>query len=152
MEKQQHIGYIANGINLDHIPHGRAFYIMQVLNLAKLDKQVGIGLNLPSKKLGHKDLIKVEDYNLNLQQLEAISLFAHGATLSIIKNFEVIEKMELRLPNQIEDLIICPNNRCVSKLHRSKFSTFTDRQNKTCVKCHYCEQEFLLDNIKNYKI
>jgi aspartate carbamoyltransferase regulatory subunit len=152
MEKQQHIGYIANGINLDHIPHGRAFYIMQVLDLAQTDKQVGIGLNLPSKKLGYKDLIKVEDYYLNKQQLEAISLFAPCATLCTIKNFEVIEKIELKLPEKIENLIICPNSRCVSKLHKSKFIIFTDRQNKTCVKCHYCEQEFLLDTIKEYKI
>ena len=57
---EAHIGYIKNGVNLDHIPQGNAWYVIRILGLEKCDNQVGIGLNLPSKKLGRKDLIKIE--------------------------------------------------------------------------------------------
>ncbi len=149
---KKHIGYIENGINLDHIPHGNAWYVMKVLNLNNSDTQTGIGLNLPSNRLGRKDLVKIENRTLTQSEIDAISLFCVGATLSVIEDFKVIQKMVLTLPDTVEDIIICPNERCVSKDYKSKFRGFVDRANNICVKCNYCEQEFLLNNIKDYKI
>lgn len=149
---KKHIGYIENGINLDHIPCGNAIYIMKVLNLNNSKKQTGVGLNLPSSKLGTKDLIKIEDYTLTRHEIDAISLFCVGATLSVIKNFEVVEKIVIQLPPQINDIICCPNKRCVSHITQSKFVTTKNRQNQICALCHYCEQSFLLDSIQEYKI
>lgn len=149
---KKHIGYIENGINLDHIPCGNAIYIMKVLDLNNSKKQTGVGLNLPSSKMGTKDLIKIEDYKLTQHEIDAISLFCVGATLSVIKNFEVVEKVIIQLPTQINDIICCPNKRCVSHITQSKFVTTKNRQNQICVLCHYCEQSFLLDNIQEYKI
>jgi len=146
------IGYIENGVNLDHIPHGNAWYVMKILNLFNSETQTGVGLNLPSSKLGLKDLVKIENRILTKNEIAAISLFCVGATLSVIKDFKVIEKFSLKLPDQVENIIICPNQRCVSKEYYSKFSTSLNRQQKQCIKCHYCEQLFLLDEIKNYKI
>ncbi|MCC2624161.1 MAG: aspartate carbamoyltransferase regulatory subunit [Burkholderiales bacterium] len=149
---KKHIADLENGINIDHIPHGNALFIIQTLNLFSSDKQVGVGLNLPSERLGHKDLIKVADYNLSDKEQDAISLFAPGATLSVIEEYKVISKATLELPKEISNLIICPNPRCVSKQYKSKFTTYKDRKSNIKVRCHYCEQEFLLDSIKEYNI
>ena len=149
---EAHIGYIQNGVNLDHIPQGNAWYVIRILGLENCNKQVGIGLNLPSKKLGRKDLIKIENWQMTIEQIAAISLFCVGASLSIIENYNVISKCILELPNEINDIIICPNNRCVSQQHTSKFITEENHTSKVYAKCHYCEQSFPLNEIKNYKI
>ncbi len=69
-EQKKHIGYIKNGINIDHIPHGNAWYVMKILNLFNSETQTGVGLNLPSKKLGLKDLIKIENRILTAQEID----------------------------------------------------------------------------------
>lgn len=150
-EQKKHIGYIENGINIDHIPHGNAWYVMKILNLSNSDTQTGVGLNLPSKKLGLKDLIKIENRVLTDKEIDAISLFCIDATLSEIKNFEVVRKLTLTLPSSIDDIIVCPNSRCISHHHVSRFASFIDRKNETKVKCHYCEKQFMLDEITKYK-
>jgi aspartate carbamoyltransferase regulatory subunit len=149
---KKHIADLKNGINIDHIPHGQVLFIIQTLGLFNSDKQVGLGLNLPSNRLGCKDLLKIADYYLSESEISTVSLFAPNATLSIIKDYTVISKTTLILPKHIDNLIICPNTRCVSRQYKSKFTTAIDRKNNLKVKCHYCEQEFLLDSIKQYNI
>ena len=151
-EKKHHIGYIANGINLDHIPCGNAWYIIKILNLQNKQNQIGVGLNLPSKKLGLKDLIKIENRILIQDEIDAISLFCVNASLSVIEDFAVIEKHTIELPSILHNIIICPNDRCISHKHISKFITHTNRHNKINITCHYCEQIFLLEEIKSYNI
>ena len=151
MIDKRYIGYIQNGINLDHIPHGNAFFVMKILNLYNSTSQTGVGLNLPSRKLGLKDLVKIENRTLSPQEINAISLFCIGSTLSVIRDFVVVEKQTLELPKQIDDLIICPNKRCVSHQHISRFTTFVNRKGYTGVACHYCEKEYMLDEIRQYK-
>ncbi|MFN8769949.1 MAG: aspartate carbamoyltransferase regulatory subunit [Neisseriaceae bacterium] len=151
-DKKQHIGYLTNGINLDHIPSGNAWYIIKVLNLKNKNNQIGVGLNLPSKKLGLKDLIKIENGILTKDEIDAISLFCVGSSLSIIENYKVTKKIIISLPPVINNIIVCPNTRCVSHQHVSKFITSKNRQGKITLTCHYCEQTFFLENIKNYKI
>ena len=151
MNDKKHIGYIENGINIDHIPHGNAWYIMKILNLFNSDSQAGIGLNLPSKKLGTKDLIKIENRVLTTSEIDAISLFCTGSKVSIIKNFKVESKHVLELPKTVTDVIVCPNKRCVSHEHISKFNTFVNRKDEIIVKCHYCEKEYKVDEVTQYK-
>jgi aspartate carbamoyltransferase regulatory subunit len=150
--KKKHIGYIDNGINLDHIPCGNAFYIMKILDLHHSNHQTGVGLNLPSKKNGVKDLIKIEGRVLTVNEIDAISLFCIGATLSTITNYEVSQKITISLPKQINATIVCPNKKCISHDHVSKFITSKNRQQQVCVSCHYCEQTFLLEDIREYNI
>lgn len=149
---KKHIGYIENGINIDHIPQGNAWYVVKILNIFNSGSQTGVGLNLPSKSLGHKDLIKVENRILSKNEISAISLFCVGATLSVIKDYKVVNKTTLTIPHEVDDIILCPNVRCVSKEYTSKFKTSKNSKKQICVQCHYCEQTFLLDKIKNYKI
>ncbi|MCX8514285.1 MAG: aspartate carbamoyltransferase regulatory subunit [Burkholderiales bacterium] len=152
VEDKKHIGSIENGINIDHIPCGNAFYIMKILNLYKSEYQTGIGLNLSSKKIGKKDLIKIENRELSAQEIQAISLFAVGSTLSILKDFKVIKKVILAMPDVVHGIIICPNKRCVSHHHVSQFLAVANRNNLIELKCNYCEKSFLLSDIKEYNL
>lgn len=148
MEKK--IGALANGVNIDHIPQGNAWHIIKLLKLQR-KYPVGIGLNLTSKRLGVKDLVKIENYKLSEDQLKAISIFAPGATYSEIDNYQVIKKIQLVVPNEIESLVICPNHRCVSHQYRSKFS-FKNEREKVIATCHYCEHNYELSSLTEFNI
>jgi aspartate carbamoyltransferase regulatory subunit len=144
------IGAIANGVNIDHIPQGNAWYIIRLLKLQR-KYPVGIGLNLPSQRMLFKDLLKIENYTLTEAQIKEISVFAPKATYSEIVNYEIIRKFQLELPECIENLIICPNHRCVSHQYRSKFSLkFTSGKN--IARCHYCEHNYELGSLTEFKL
>lgn len=142
---KKQISYIANGVNIDHIPQGHALRIANALNLFDSSRRIQVGLNLSSKRLGYKDLIKIENRILTIDEIDIISLFCVGATMSVIKDYEITEKITLQPAREINNIISCPNKRCVSKEYTSKFKTSINRQKQICVKCHYCEQVFSLD-------
>ncbi|MEN9947019.1 MAG: hypothetical protein RLZZ293_1405 [Pseudomonadota bacterium] len=143
------IGAIANGVNLDHIRQGNAWYIIKLLKLER-NYPVGIGLNLPSQRLGYKDLVKIENFYCSEDQLERISLFAYGATYSEIKNFEIVRKIHLTLP-KVTDLIICPNHRCISHQYSSKFHLHINGD-IIIARCHYCEHNYDLDGLNQFNL
>lgn len=150
MMANKKIGAIENGINLDHIPQGNAWYIIKLLKLER-KYPVGIGLNLLSKRMGVKDLVKVENYFLTDKQLKAVSVFAPGATYSEIRNFEVVRKIQLTLPESIDELIICPNHRCISHQYRSLFRLSYSNEN-AIAQCHYCEHHFNLSDLNAFQL
>jgi aspartate carbamoyltransferase regulatory subunit len=145
------IGMIQKGINLDHISQGNAWYIIKLLKLDSSKYPVGIGLNLTSTKMGRKDLLKIENYKLSLRELKLISIFAVGATYSEIDNFNVIKKETLKLPKKIDELIICPNHRCISHQHKSLFY-LSCRENSFIAECHYCTKSYDLKTLNNFKL
>jgi aspartate carbamoyltransferase regulatory subunit len=148
MEKK--IGAIQHGVNIDHIPQGNAWYIIKLLKLQR-KYPVGIGLNLPSKRLGVKDLVKIENYHLSDEQIRAVSLFASGATYSEIVDFGVVRKIILSVPEELEDIVICPNHRCVSHQYRSRFR-FNLSRDKIIASCHYCEHNYELDSLTEFNL
>jgi aspartate carbamoyltransferase regulatory subunit len=99
--------------------------------------------------LGHKDLVKVENFRLTDKQLQLVGLFAAGATYSIIENYQVVGKQIVTLPQMVEQVIICPNLRCISHQYRSLFQVAASG-GKVSVSCHYCEQSFLLSSLTNF--
>lgn len=149
MEKK--IGIIQNGINLDHIPQGNAWYIIKLLKLDSSKYPVGIGLNLMSTKLGRKDLIKIENYKLSKRELELISIFAFAATYSEIDEFKVTRKETLKLPDRIDELIICPNHRCISHQYKSLFH-LQQKNTELVAECHYCTKSYNLSSLTEFKL
>lgn len=144
------IGAIANGVNLDHIPQGNAWYIIKLLKLER-KFPVGIGLNLPSQRMGFKDLVKIENYRLTPEQLHKVSVFAYGATYSEIENYEVVQKIQLTLPESIQEIIVCPNHRCVSHQYKSLFKLRSNGDNLSA-QCHYCEHNYDLTKLTEFKL
>ena len=106
------IDSIKNGIVLDHIKAGKSMEIYEYLNLGELDSSVAIIKNAPSRKMGKKDIIKIdEEIDLNLDVLGYIDA---DITINIIKDGKRSEKKHLELPETVKNVIKCRNPRCIT--------------------------------------
>ena len=132
------IDSIKNGIVIDHITAGKAMELYFHLGLDKLDYQVAIIKNASSKKMGKKDIIKV-DGNVELD-MNVIGFFDPGATVTIIKDSAVVEKKKITLPERITNVILCKNPRCITTTEQELPHVFrlTDEKNRI-YRCLYCE-------------
>lgn len=134
------IDSIYNGIVLDHITAGKSMQIYQDLELDKLDCSVAIIKNVKSNKRGKKDIIKIDqEYSINLDVLGYID---PDITVSIIKDGETIEKKKVELPEQLVNILICKNPRCITTTEQGIDHIFklADRE-KRVYRCIYCEED-----------
>ncbi len=106
------IDSIKDGIVLDHIKAGRGMLIYQLLHLEELDCSVAILKNVPSKKMGKKDIIKIGDANLQLD-FNAIGYVDPDITVNVIRDDVCVEKKHVALPEELENVIKCKNPRCI---------------------------------------
>ena len=136
-----HIDSIKNGIVLDHITAGRAMELYRVLELNKLECSVAVLMNVPSKKMGRKDMIKIsEDYEVNLDILGYID---PGITVNIIKNGELAEKRSVDLPEKITGYLKCNNTRCITTTEQELQQVFKLANRETATyRCIYCEAKY----------
>lgn len=132
------IDEIKNGIVIDHITAGRSMEIYQLLNLESLDCSVAIIRNVQSKKLGKKDIIKI-DADISVD-LDALGYIDPDVTINIIKNSERVEKRRLELPKTIKNVIKCKNPRCITTTEQGIDHIFklTDREERV-YRCIYCD-------------
>ena len=132
------IDSIHNGVVIDHITAGHCFALYEMLNLGELDYPVALIKNVESKKMGRKDIIKVDaDIELNL---DVIGYAEPGATVNIIKNEKLVEKKVLELPEKLTNVIKCKNPRFITSTEQELPHIFklTDRENRV-YRCAYCE-------------
>lgn len=143
MNKTLSVSAIENGTVIDHIPAGQAFRILQLLRLLDSQHRVTVGLNLPSKRMKLKDLIKIEDHTLTSDMANEVSIFAPDASINVINNFEVTRKINTKLPEGISDVFVCPNPSCISNSEPID-SYFRIHEQGKLVKlsCRYCEKIF----------
>ena len=136
-----HIDSIRNGIVLDHIKAGKAMELYRVLELNKLECSVAVLMNVPSQKMGCKDMIKIaEDYEVNLDILGYID---PGITVNIIKNGELVEKRGVDLPDKITGYLKCHNPRCITTTEQELTQVFKLANRATgTYRCMYCEAEY----------
>ena len=136
--KQMMVNPIQNGVVLDHITAGKAMEIYKVLRLDKLGCTFGLIVNAASKKMGHKDVLKIYDViDLNF---DVLGYLDPGITVSIIENGEVVRRISLDLPEQVEGVLRCKNPRCITSCEQELPHVFklTDRKRKV-YRCIYCE-------------
>lgn len=150
MTKTLSVSAIKNGTVIDHIRAGQALRIVRLLGLLENNKnQVTLGLNLRSKLIGKKDLIKIENRVLTNEEANEIVIFAPEATINIIKDFDVIQKINTHLPNIIANVFICPNPVCVTHNEPVESVFHIEEQGKQIkLTCHYCEKIFDRDQVK----
>lgn len=150
-EKKYQVAALENGSVIDHIPSSLGIKIIDLLNLNSHLRPVILGKNLKSKRMGLKDLIKIDGLFLSDEDAHKLALFAPKATISIIKNYEVEKKMKARLPKTIEDILICPNPRCITRAEpmRTRFSVKQHKEN-IYLGCAYCQKDFYIDEVKEY--
>ena len=132
------IDSIQNGIVIDHIAAGRGMQLYHLLQLDKLECSVAIIKNVTSRKMGKKDIIKV-DGRLDIN-IDAIGYVDPKATVNIIRNGELVEKRDIVLPEKLVNVIRCKNPRCISSTEQELNQVFElkDRE-KAVYRCLYCE-------------
>lgn len=132
------IDSITNGIVIDHITAGCGMRLFELLQLENLEASVAIIKNVSSKKMGKKDIIKIDaDISPNF---DVIGFVDPGATVNIIKNGQLAEKRSIEMPAQLVNVIQCKNPRCITTCEQELDQIFklTDAKNKV-YRCLYCE-------------
>lgn len=142
-ETQLQVEAIKNGTVIDHIPAQIGIKVLKLFDMHNSNQRVTIGLNLPSSALGAKDLLKIENIFINEEQASKLALYAPHATVNQIENYQVVKKLALELPEQINDVFSCPNTNCITHDEpvESSFKIF-DKNNDIRLKCKYCEKVF----------
>ena len=136
------VGALREGYVLDHIKAGKAMTIYHDLKLDKLDCTVAIIKNARSQKMGKKDIIKVE-CSLDQLDLDILGFIDHNITVNIIKDENIVENKELRLPKQRVNIIKCKNPRCITSIEQGLDQVFilADPE-KEVYRCKYCEEKY----------
>lgn len=148
MSKTLSVAAIHNGTVIDHIAAGKGLKIINLLRLLYGHYQITLGLNLPSNKLGKKDLIKIENYMLSESEASDIKILAPAATVNIIKNYEVIKKLITKIPQKIENIFVCTNKNCITQTEKISSMFFVHQQGKQVkLSCGYCEKSWNRDQI-----
>jgi aspartate carbamoyltransferase regulatory subunit len=134
------VSAIKNGTVIDHIPADSLFQVISILQIKNLDSLITFGTNFESKRFGKKAIIKVEEKYFENNDLNRIALVAPDAKLNIIKNYEVVEKKDVNLPDEIHSIVKCFNPKCITN-HENISTRFTviDKKNVS-LKCHFCEK------------
>ena len=135
------VSAIENGTVFDHIPANQLFKVISILGLQDCQNQVTFGTNLDSKLLGKKAIIKVSDRYFEETEINKVALVAPEAKINIIKNFEVVEKKILRVPDEIIGIVKCANPKCITN-HQPVTTKFSTEYEDSVLKlhCHYCEK------------
>lgn len=134
------VSKIKDGTVIDHIRGGYALDVIKILGITGKEKRViTIAVNVPSKRFKVKDIVKIEGRALNSQEVNRIALVAPHASINIVHNYKVDEKLEVKLPNIIEGIIKCVNPCCVSNSDEPISSKFyVKNEEPLLLKCHYC--------------
>ena len=132
------IDSVRNGIVIDHIQAKKGMEIYEKLNLGELDCSVAIITNAKSKKMGKKDIIKIdEEININI---DMIGFIDSNATINIVKNSKLVQKYNAKMPEKIVNVCDCQNPRCITSIEKDLEQIFilTDKNTQT-YRCKYCE-------------
>ena len=142
---------IRNGIVIDHIPAGRALTVLKVLGLTgKEGYRIALVMNVESKKLGRKDIVKIEDKELSRDELNIISLIAPTATINVIREYEVKHKFKVEVPQVIENVFKCRNPRCITNQPREPIKPrfVLVSKDPLILKCDYCGTYHTIEDIE----
>lgn len=130
---------IENGTVIDHIPAGMGMKVLSILKVAAGSK-IALLMNVTSKRLGSKDILKISEKQLDEKEVNRIALVAPNATLNIIKNGSVVEKSVVCLPHELHGVARCPNPKCITNSERIETRFAQEEKNK--FRCYYCEMLF----------
>lgn len=142
------VSALCDGTVIDHIPADKLFEVVNLLKIQEMDTNVTIGFNLESKKLGKKGLIKIADRFFTDDEINRISLVAPNVLMNIIRHYEVVEKKEVKMPDEVHNLAKCNNPMCIT--NNEPMSThfhLVDRKKGT-LRCHYCDKEMNVRDIE----
>lgn len=143
---------IRNGTVIDHIPNGQALRVLDMLGISgSTSVPVSLVMNVPSKKMGSKDIIKVEDRELTQSELDRLALVAPDAHVAIIRAYSVAEKLTINLGEEVTNVVRCMMSNCITTNlreplpHRLKVVSKDPLE----IRCHYCGRPQDIDELVN---
>ena len=142
------VSALCNGTVIDHIPADKLFAVVNLLDIPTMNNNVTIGYNLESKKLGKKGLIKISDRFFTDDEINKISVIAPNVVLNTIRDYNVVEKREVKMPDEIHNIIKCNNLNCITNNEPMATHFYVANRDTHTLKCRYCEKEVSLDDIK----
>ena len=147
-DKQLSVSAIKAGTVIDHVPAQVLFKVVSILKLETLDTMITIGNSLGSEKLGKKGIIKLSEVFFQNDEINKIALVAPCAKLNIIRNYEVVEKKVVEIPDEIVAIVKCVNPKCITNNEQvdTRFEVVSKSDVK--LKCHYCEKITDQENIE----
>ena len=147
-KKELLVTAIENGTVIDHIPADKTYDVANLLRLQELDTPVTIGYNLPSKKIGRKGIIKITDKFFTEEEISRLSVVAPKIVLNIIRNYAVVEKKTVETPDELRGIVKCNNPKCITNNEPMQTIFNVIDKEKGILKCHYCDKEQYIDNVK----
>jgi aspartate carbamoyltransferase regulatory subunit len=146
-KKELQVAALQNGTVIDHIPSEQLFKVVSLLGVEKLTTPVTIGCSLDSKKMGKKGILKIAGKFFEQDEINRISLIAPSVKLNIIRDYEVVEKKWVYLPDELSGIVKCNNPKCITNNEpmKTRFKVI-DKTNVT-LQCHYCEMKTRKEDI-----
>jgi aspartate carbamoyltransferase regulatory subunit len=134
------VSAIKDGTVIDHIPAKDLFTVISILGLDKLKNHLTIGNNLDSKRLGSKGIIKISDKFFADEITDKIALVAPQAKLNIIKDYKVVEKKSVKVPDEAIGIAKCVNPKCITNNEKVTTNFKVIHEEEISLKCQYCEK------------
>ena len=147
-KKELQVAALENGTVIDHIPSDKLFTVVSLLDMESMENNITIGNNLESKKLGKKGIIKIADRFFSPEEISRLSVVAPNIRLNIIRNYQVAEKKEVIMPDELKGIVRCNNPKCITNNEPMQTWFHVIDKEKGLLKCHYCEKEQEVGNIK----
>lgn len=141
-KKRLKVRKIEAGTVIDHIPSGRALTVLEILGITQgTDDTVSVLINVPSGRYGQKDVVKVEGRELEQDEINKIALTAPTAKINVIRDFDVVEKRKVELPDKVEGIVECSNPACITNVPEPVTPSF-DVISKSPIRlrCIYCRR------------
>ena len=142
---------IENGTVIDHITANKALHILKILDLPDDETtNVTVAMNVTSGQIERKDIVKIENRELDPSELNQIALIAPKATINIIRDFKPIKKDKIVLPKKITSIIKCTNPKCITNFENEPVTPLFNvvREYPPVVRCHYCEKLIKTEDIE----
>lgn len=140
IDKTFEVRAIENGTVIDHIPSESLFKIIGILQFHKDPHRMTFGTNLESKRMGTKAIIKINDRYCKPEEINRIALIAPNAKVNIIKDFQVVEKLSVTVPETIEGFVKCANPNCITNHEPVKTAFSVIGGEEIALRCRYCEK------------
>ncbi len=147
-EKQLMVAAIENGTVIDHIPSEKLFAVVNLLHLDRMTSAVTIGYNLESQELGKKSIIKMADKFFTNEELNQLAVICPNLTLCIIRDYEIVEKRMVTLPDELKGIVHCANPKCITNNEPMQTHFHVHGPERHALKCHYCNTIIDLDKVK----
>jgi aspartate carbamoyltransferase regulatory subunit len=149
MKEELKVKKIKDGTVIDHIMAGRGMKVLDILGVDDgFSDTVALLMNVTSDRIGHKDIVKIENRTLKKEEVDKIALVAPNATWNVIKDFKVVKKSKIEIPDVLEGVLRCPNPKCITNSDEPITTKFiVEEKQPVKLRCNYCERMIDLKDI-----